>query len=248
LAPQKAPSSADPASAPPTRILLKLSGEAFQGESGTQLDPGALRHIVDELNGARATDVQVGVVVGAGNLVRGREMPFIDRATADQMGMLATLVNGLALRDALRQAHVEAVVLSAIETPWIDATRPDRAREVLDEGRVAIFVGGTGNPFVTTDTAAAVRAAEIQADALFKASPVDGIYTGDPHSDADAERLAHLSYDRVVTEALGALDLAAIALCREQGIPIGVYDYTQSGHLAKMLQGETVGSWVTHAR
>ncbi|MFB6286658.1 MAG: UMP kinase [Candidatus Bipolaricaulia bacterium] len=248
MAPHEALSSADPASVTPTRILLKLSGEAFQGETGTQLDPDALCHIVDELTDARSAGAQVGVVVGAGNLVRGRETAFIDRATADQMGMLATLVNGLALRDALRQAHIGAVVLSAIETPWIDATRPDRAREVLDEGRVAIFVGGTGNPFVTTDTAAAIRAAEIQADALLKASPVDGIYTGDPRSDPDAERLAHLSYDRVVSEDLGALDLAAIALCREQGIPIGVYDYTHSGHLAKMLQGETVGSWVTRAR
>lgn len=244
----EAPSSPNAASAPLTRVLLKLSGEAFQGKTGTQLDPDALGHIVDELRDARSASVQVGVVVGAGNLVRGRETAFIDRATADQMGMLATLVNGLALRDALRQAHVEAVVFSAIATPWIDAMRPDRARAALDEGRVAIFVGGTGNPFVTTDTAAAIRAAEIQADALLKASPVDGIYTGDPGSDAKAERLAQASYDRIVNEELEVMDLAAIALCRERGIPIGVYDYTRPGHLAKMLQGDFVGSWVTRAR
>ncbi len=240
--------SAGSAPAPLTRILLKLSGEAFRREAGTQLDSDALGHIVDELSHARSERFQVGVVVGAGNLVRGRETSFLDRATADQMGMLATLVNGLALRDALRQARVEAAVFSAIATPWIDAMRPDRAREALDAGRVAIFVGGTGNPFVTTDTAAAIRAAETQADALVKASPVDGIYTGDPQSDAEAERLIHVSYDRVVNDALEVMDLAAIALCRERDIPIGVYDHTRSGHLAKMLRGEAVGSWVTRAR
>lgn len=192
--------------------------------------------------------VQIGVVVGAGNLVRGRETSFVDRATADQMGMLATLVNGLALRDALGQASIDADVLSAIETPWIDAARPERGRTALDAGRVAIFVGGTGNPFVTTDTAAAIRAAEVRADALLKASTVDGIYTGDPQTDAGVERLDNVSYGQVIEGQLGVMDLAAVALCREQRIPIGIFDHTQPGNLVKMIRSEAVGSWVSPAR
>ncbi len=238
---------AEAASPRMTRILLKLSGEAFRQDPSTRLDADALRQVVDELVDARSMDVEVGVVVGAGNLVRGRETAFVDRATADQMGMLATLVNGLALRDALRQAAIAADVYSAIDTPWIDSMRPDDARATLDAGRVAIFVGGTGNPFVTTDTAAAVRAAEVRADALLKASPVDGLYTGDPKADPGAERLGRVSYDRVIGEELGAMDLAAIALCREQRIPIGIYDHTRPGNLGKMLRGEPVGSWITRA-
>ena len=230
------------------RLLLKLSGEAFRRDPATRLDPDALGHIVHELTGARSLGVQIGVVVGAGNIVRGRETAFIDRATADQMGMIATLINGLALRDALRQASIQAEVFSAIDTAWIDAMRPDRARASLDAGRVAIFVGGTGNPFVTTDTAAAIRAAEIQADALLKASTVDGIYTGDPQADPRAERLASVGYARVIADELGVMDLAAIALCRERAISIGIYDYTVPGNLVKMIRGEAVGSWVTPAQ
>lgn len=232
---------------PIKRILLKLSGEAFRRDAGTRLDPDALGHVVDEIREARSGGVEIGVVVGAGNLVRGRETAFIDRATADQMGMLATLINGLALRDGLFQADVEAEVYSAIDTPWIDANRPERARAALDEGRVAIFVGGTGNPFVTTDTAAAIRAAEIRADALLKASTVDGIYAGDPKADAGAERFATVTYEQVIGDQLAVMDLAAIALCRECAIPIGIYDYTRTGNLSRMIRREAIGSWVTSA-
>ena len=230
------------------RILLKLSGEAFRRDPSTRLDADALAHVVDEVSEARSDGVDIGIVVGAGNLVRGRETAFIDRATADQMGMLATLVNGLALRDALHQAAMPADVFSAIDTPWIDSMRPAAARATLDEGHVAIFVGGTGNPFVTTDTAAAIRAAEIRADALLKASTVDGLYTGDPKADPSAERLDRVDYDRVIAEELGAMDLAAVALCRQERIPIGIYDYTAPGNLGRMLRGEPVGSWITRAR
>lgn len=233
---------------PMNRVLLKLAGEAFRRDAATRLDQDALGHIIHELRDARSIGVQIGVVVGAGNIVRGRETAFIDRATADQMGMIATLVNGLALRDALRQASIEADIYSAIVTPWIDAMRPDDARASLDGGRVAIFVGGTGNPFVTTDTAAAIRAAEIEADALLKATTVDGIYTGDPQTDPSAERLASVHYEQVIADELGVMDLTAMALCRERAIPIGIYDYTGSGNLVKMIRGEAVGSWVTPAR
>ena len=230
------------------RILLKLSGEAFRRRSGAGVGEDALAHVAEELTQTRAQGIQIGVVVGAGNLVRGRETAFLDRATADQMGMIATLINGLALCDVLNRAGVAADLYSAIAVSWIDPVRPDSARATLDRDRIAIFVGGTGNPFVTTDTAAAIRAAEIGADALLKASTVDGIYTGDPKTDADAERLASVSYDRIISTQLNVMDLAAVALCREQGIPIGIFDHTTSGNLLKMVRGEAVGSWVTPAR
>ena len=240
--------NARPDASPLKRILLKLSGEAFRRDAAARLDQAALGHVVDELTAARSLGAAIGVVVGAGNLVRGRETAFIDRATADQMGMLATLINGLALRDGLAQVGIGADVYSAIPTPWIDAMRPDLARATLADGRVAIFVGGTGNPFVTTDTAAAIRAAEIRADALLKASTVDGIYSGDPKTDPDAARLPTISYERVIQDGLGVMDLAAIALCRERAIPIGIYDYTQAGRLAQIVRGDPVGSWITSAR
>lgn len=239
-------SQSDPSSL--RRILLKLSGEAFRRDATSGLDADALGHIVDELADVRSIGVQIGVVVGGGNLVRGRETAFIDRATADQMGMIATLINGLALRDGLSQAGIAAEILSAVDTPWIDATRPERARHALDRDRVAIFVGGTGNPFVTTDTAAAIRAAEVNADALLKASTVDGIYTGDPKTDPDAQRLDTVSYEQVMRDQLGVMDFAAIALCRERGLPIGIYDHTQPGNLLKMIRREPIGSWVTTAQ
>ncbi len=227
------------------RVVLKLSGEAF-GTRG--LDGGALDYIVGELQGARALGVELAVVVGGGNLVRGRDLEgsalALSRAVADQMGMLATLINGLALQDALRRAGVPTALQSAVAVPWAEPVHPQRAREALAQGGIVLFAGGTGNPFVTTDTAAVLRALELEADALFKATDVDGVYTADPKRDPRARKLENLTVREAIEGRLGVMDLAALALCEEGRLPVVVFDFFKPGSLSRALAGEPVGTRV----
>jgi uridylate kinase len=230
------------------RIVLKLSGEALAGGQGYGLDPPTLVRIAAEVREVTALGVQIAVVIGGGNIFRGvaASAGGMERATADYMGMLATIINALALQDALEKAGCQTRVLSAIEMravaePYIRR----RAIRHLEKGRVVIFAAGTGNPFFTTDTAAALRAVEIGADAIMKATKVDGIYSADPLRDASAERLPRVSYIEVLNRRLEVMDTTAISLCMDNKLPIVVFDLTRSGNIARIVCGEPVGSVVT---
>ncbi|WP_456456376.1 UMP kinase [Thermovibrio sp.] len=229
------------------RVLLKLSGEALQGEKSYGIDPEFLRKLAREIKEVVDLGVQVAIVIGGGNIFRGVSgaTQGMDRATADYMGMLATVINALALQDALEKEGLHTRVLTAIEMreiaePYIRR----RAIRHLEKGRVVIFGAGTGNPFFTTDTAAALRAAEINADVLLKATKVDGIYTADPLKDKNARKLDKLSYKDVITNGIKVMDSAAVSLCMENNIPIVVFDVRKPGNLKKVVLGEEVGSLV----
>ena len=230
------------------RVVLKLSGEALAGSQGYGIDPVVLQRIAAELRDVVALGVQVAVVIGGGNIFRGLAASAggMDRATADYMGMLATIINALALQDALEKAGLQTRVLSAIEMravaePYIRR----RAIRHLEKGRVVIFAAGTGNPFFTTDTAGALRAVEIGAEAIMKATKVDGIYSADPRRDASAQRLARTTYGDVLARRLEVMDATAISLCMENRLPIIVFDLTQSGNIKRIVLGEPVGSVVS---
>jgi uridylate kinase len=230
------------------RIVLKLSGEALAGSQGYGLDPSMLVRIGAEIREVTELGVQIAVVIGGGNIFRGvaASAGGMERATADYMGMLATVINALALQDSLEKAGCQTRVLSAIEMravaePYIRR----RAIRHLEKGRVVIFAAGTGNPFFTTDTAGALRAVEIGADAIMKATKVDGIYSADPARDANAERLARVTYIEVLNRRLEVMDTTAISLCMDNKLPIVVFDLTRSGNIARIVCGEPVGSIVT---
>jgi uridylate kinase len=230
------------------RIVLKLSGEALAGDQGYGIDPPVLERIADEVREVTVLGVQVAIVIGGGNIFRGLAASAggMDRATADYMGMLATIINALALQDALEKVGLATRVLSAIEMravaePYIRR----RAIRHLEKGRVVIFAAGTGNPFFTTDTAGALRAVEIGADAIMKATKVDGIYSADPKRDSGAERLARMTYIDVLSRRLQVMDTTAISLCMENSLPIVVFDLTRSGNIKRIVLGEPVGSIVT---
>jgi uridylate kinase len=230
------------------RIVLKLSGEALAGDQGYGVDPSVLERVGVEIREVTALGVQVAVVIGGGNIFRGvaASAAGMDRATADYMGMLATIINALALQDALEKAGLQTRVLSAIEMravaePYIRR----RAIRHLEKGRVVIFAAGTGNPFFTTDTAGALRAVEIGADAIMKATKVDGIYSADPLHDATATRLARTTYLEVLSRRLQVMDTTAISLCMDNGLPIIVFDLTRAGNIKRIVLGEPVGSIVT---
>src|SRR5881409_239738 len=230
------------------RIVLKLSGEALAGGQGYGIDPRVLDRVADEVRDVTSLGVQVAIVMGGGNIFRGvaASTGGMDRATADYMGMLATIINALALQNALEKAGLQTRVLSAIEMravaePYIRR----RAIRHLEKGRVVIFAAGTGNPFFTTDTAGALRAVEIGADAILKATKVDGIYTADPKKDPTARRIEKLSYIEVLNQGLGVMDTAAISLCMENKLPIIVFDLTRSGNIKRIVLGEPVGSIVS---
>ena len=230
------------------RIVLKLSGEALAGSQGYGLDPSVLTRVGDELREVTALGVELAIVIGGGNIFRGMAASAggMERATADYMGMLATIINALALQDALEKAGCQTRVLSAIEMravaePYIRR----RAIRHLEKGRVVIFAAGTGNPFFTTDTAGALRAVEIGADAILKATKVDGIYSADPARDASAERLARVTYIEVLNRRLEVMDTTAISLCMDNKLPIVVFDLTRPGNIARIVCGEPVGSIVT---
>ncbi len=211
------------------------------------IDPEMLKRIAEEIRDARRLNVEVGVVIGGGNIFRGAGLAQsgIDRVTGDHMGMLATVMNSLALADALEKIDIPARVMSAIDLNEVceDYIRR-RAISHLQKGRVVICAAGTGNPFFTTDTAASLRAIELGADVVLKATKVDGIYTADPKKDPQARRYDQLSYDQVIADKLAVMDTAAIALCREQNMPILIYDMTRPGNLQRVLMGEPVGTIV----
>ncbi|HKQ66100.1 MAG TPA: UMP kinase [Methylomirabilota bacterium] len=230
------------------RIVLKLSGEALAGSQGYGIDPPMLERVAAEVREVSALGVQVAIVIGGGNIFRGiaASAGGMDRATADYMGMLATVINALALQDSLEKVGLQTRVLSAIEMravaePYIRR----RAMRHLEKGRVVIFAAGTGNPFFTTDTAGALRAVEIGADAIMKATKVDGVYSADPKRDKNAQRLERLTYIEVLNRGLQVMDAAAISLCMDNKLPIIVFDLTRSGNIKRIVLGEPVGSIVS---
>ncbi|MBB3217721.1 uridylate kinase [Ochrobactrum sp. RC6B] len=223
------------------RVLLKASGEALMGSQGFGIDVSVADRIASDIKQARSLGVEVGVVIGGGNIFRGVAVASKggDRVTGDHMGMLATVINSLALRTSLHKIGVDSAVLSAIAMPEICESFSQRqATAYMDEGKVVIFAGGTGNPFFTTDSAAALRAAEIEADALLKGTQVDGIYSADPKKDPNATRFDRLTHKEVLDRGLAVMDTAAVALARENNIPIIVYSIHENGGLAEILQGK----------
>jgi len=229
------------------RVLLKLSGEALMGNDPYGINQETLGRMVSEITAIVRSGVELAVVIGGGNIFRGVALGAagMDRATADYMGMLATVMNALALQDAFRQAGVEARVQSALKIeqvvePYI---RP-KALRYLEEGKVLIFAAGTGNPFFTTDTAAALRGAEIGAEIVLKATKVDGIYTSDPNSNPDATRFNRISFDQAIRENLKVMDATAFALCRDQGLPINVFSILKEGALGRVVAGVAEGTHV----
>lgn len=230
------------------RVLLKLSGEALMGEADYGIDPKVIGRLAGEIRDVAKAGVQVGIVIGGGNIFRGEGLARagMDRVTADHMGMLATVMNALALQDALERLGVYARVMSAIRINEVceDYIRR-RAVRHLEKGRVCIFAAGTGNPFFTTDTAASLRAIEIGANLMLKATKVDGVYSADPASNPSAQRYSRLSYDRVLTDKLGVMDATAIVLCRDNGIPLRVFNLNNPGDLMRIIvDGEDVGTLV----
>lgn len=229
------------------RILLKLSGESLEGDRSGGIDFQTVGHLCDELKELAGMGVEIGLVVGAGNIFRGSEgvQSGLDKPTGDYMGMLATVINALALQGALEERGVATRVLTAIEMrPVAEPYIRRRAVRHLEKGRVVIFGAGTGNPFFTTDTAAALRANEISAEILLKATKVDGIYDKDPVGNPDAIRFDELNYTTVLAKNLAVMDATAISLCRENKLPILVFDSTQPGNILKAIQGEAIGTIV----
>lgn len=230
------------------RVLLKLSGEAFCAAGGSGIDPEELSLIAAEVKQAHETGAQLAVVVGGGNYVRGAKFAkaaHIHQAVADHMGMLATVMNGLALKEALLHVGIDSRVMSAIEIravaePFIRG----RALRHLDKGRVVILVAGTGNPFCTTDTCAALRATELECDLLMKATKVDGVYTADPKKNPDAKRYDSLTFEEAIVKNLGVMDMTAITMCREQNIPVLVFDYHTKGNIRRAVEGNTLGTLI----
>jgi len=230
------------------RILLKLSGEALLGEEDYGIDPNMIHRIAVEIGEVSRSNIQIAIVIGGGNIFRGAGLAEsgIDRVTGDHMGMLATVVNSLALQDALESIGIDARVMSAVSVHDVceDYIRR-RAIRHLQKGRVVICAGGTGNPFFTTDTAAALRAIEIGADIVLKATKVDGVYSADPEKDDQAELFDELGYDRVIESKLGVMDANAIVLCRDQGMPIRVFNVFDEGNLVRLINGEAIGTLVS---
>ncbi len=234
---------------PLKRVLLKLSGEALSGGTdGQAIEPATLKAISEELADVHKLGCQIGIVIGGGNIFRGLKgsASGMDRTAADHMGMLATVINGIALQDALEEAGVKTRVMSALEVravcePYIRR----RAVRHLEKGRVVIFVAGTGNPYFSTDTAAALRAMEIHADALCKATKVDGIYDKDPVKHPGASMIPRVSYDRFLMERVGVMDATAVALCRDNDLPIRVFKLTEPGNIKRVVMGADVGSLVS---
>ncbi|HET6415486.1 MAG TPA: UMP kinase [Polyangiales bacterium] len=232
-----------------SRVLLKLSGEVLSGgPAGKSIEPETLKAISEELAEVHSSGCQIGIVIGGGNIFRGLKgsASGMDRTAADHMGMLATVINGIALQDGLEKAGVDTRVMSALEIkavcePYIRR----KAVRHLEKGRVVIFVAGTGNPYFSTDTAAALRAMEIRADALCKATKVKGIYDKDPVRHDDATMVRRMSYDRFLMERVGVMDATAVALCRDNNLPVRVFKLTEPGNIKRVVMGEDVGSLVT---
>jgi uridylate kinase len=230
------------------RILLKLSGEALMGTEKFGLDHRVCQEVASAIEQTLALDVQIGIVIGGGNIFRGSQAQSLElnRAPADQMGMLATMINGLALQEVLIRAGIKTRVMSAVECPaFMDGFRANEALHLLENGGVPLFVGGTGHPYFTTDTAAALRASEIQADVLFKATKVDGVFDKDPLKHTDAKLHKHLSYREALSAQLNIMDATALALCQENKMRICVFNFFEKGSLLKAVKGEDIGSLIT---
>jgi uridylate kinase len=246
-APQKKASASRPAKY--KRVLVKLSGESFCNPGSSGIDAAAVDLVVQELLPAARLGIQIGLVVGGGNFIRGRDLandPRIQRATADYMGMMATTINALALQDTL-ESHglptrvLNAITMTAIAEPFIRR----RAIRHLEKGRIVILAGGTGSPFFSTDTCAALRASEIGAQALLKATKVDGVFDSDPEKNPAAKKYSNLTYQKVLADRLGVMDLTAISLCMENKMPIIVFELAHKGSLAAILCGQDRGTVIT---
>lgn len=229
------------------RILLKLSGEELMGEEGFGIDPKVLDRMALEIGQLVGIGVQVGLVIGGGNLFRGAALNAagMDRVTGDHMGMLATVMNALAMRDALERTNISSHVMSSIPMSGV-VEHYDRRRAIryIKDGDVVIFAAGTGNPFFTTDSAACLRGIEIDADVVLKATKVDGVYSADPMLDANAELYSHLTYDQVLDKKLAVMDLTAICLCREHNMPLRVFRMTKQGALLNLVVGGAEGTLI----
>jgi len=223
----------------PSRVLLKLSGEAFKSHEGA-FSPEALSRISSEI--APVASSQIAIVVGGGNVIRGARSPWLDGIEADALGMLATVLNALALRSYLESNGRTVLIQSAIETELTEPISRRAARNALSDGAVVLFAGGTGSPLVTTDTAAAIRAVEIEADLLAKGSNVSGVYSADPSKDEGAELIEDLTYDEYLTRRYGVMDQVAVEICREHAIPIEVFDLDTPGAVSRIAAGEQVGT------
>ncbi len=240
--------TAESASATPyKRVLLKLSGEVLMGDSGYGIKPETINSLASELIGVRKSGVELAIVIGGGNIFRGMSgtASGMDRASADYMGMLATMMNAIALQDAIERQGEHVRVISALHVrevaePYIRR----RAVRHLEKGRIIIFAAGTGNPYFTTDTAASLRAMEINADVVLKGTKVDGVYTADPVSNPEAMRYDTLTFTEALTRQLGVMDATALSLCRDNGMPIIVFDVTTRGQMLKAVSGESVGTLV----
>lgn len=229
------------------RILLKLSGESLMGEQHYGIDPVRLGQYAEQIKAAAEGGVEIAIVIGGGNIFRGMQgaTKGFDRVKGDQMGMLATVINSLALSSALTSIGQPAQVFTALNMyPIGEYYSKWKAIEAMREGKIAILSGGTGNPFFTTDTGAALRGVEVEADVMLKGTRVDGIYTADPEKDPAATKFQEISYDEVYTRGLKVMDLTATALCKENGLPIVVFDMDTPGNLAKVLAGENIGTLV----
>lgn len=230
------------------RVLIKLSGEGLAGTDGSGINPAVIGGIAEQIREVHEMDVQVSIVIGGGNIIRGMTAAEegMDRANADYMGMLASVMNAMALQDALEKVDMKTRVLSALDIAQVaELYIRRRAVRHLEKGRIVIFGGGTGNPYFSTDTAAALRAAEIQADVILKATQVDGVYDSDPNANPDAKRYERITFGQAIRDGLQFMDQAAIALCNENALPIIVFDMGVAGNLTKVIQGETVGTMVT---
>ena len=228
------------------RILLKISGEALGGEKGMGFDEPTMDAICGGVKKAHELGVQIGIVVGGGNFWRGRSSGKMDRMDADKIGMLATVMNALAVKDALRQQGVPAVVMTSSFMPQVaECFTSDKAIAALESGKIVVFGGGTGNPIFSTDTASALRALEIGADAMFKATMVDGVYDKDPHKYDDAVKYDTLTFSEVLNKELAVMDMTAASMCKDNHIPVLVFDIGQPDNLVRAVQGEDIGTLVT---
>ncbi len=231
------------------RILLKLSGESFARQGSFGVDAEELAWIAREVASAASIGVQLAVVVGGGNIIRGSQLAkagHIEQATADYMGMLGTIINALALREGLRTLGIDSRVLSALEVRSVaEPFVRERALRHLEKGRVVILAAGTGNPFFTTDTCASLRARELECSLLLKATKVDGVYDSDPATNPDAKRYDSLTFTEAINKQLGVMDLTAMAMCREHDIPVVVFDFKAQGNIRRVVAGERVGTKVS---
>lgn len=232
-----------------SRVLLKLSGEALMGQQNYGIDSQRLQQYAEEIQTIAEAGTQVAVVIGGGNIFRGLQgsKQGMNRIQGDYMGMLATVINSLALQSSLQDIGLKATVLSGLYIDRVaESMNGPKAIELLNEGQIVIISGGTGNPFFTTDTAAALRAIEIQADVILKGTRVDGIYSADPEKHPDAVKYTHLSFDKAYHEKLQVMDLTAFTLCSENNLPIVVFDMNTKGNLLKVVAGEEIGTTVTN--